>query len=646
MKYTPSHDDPFWMSQSGLGRHRVSIDQTEIVKHEVMFEDEMTRVRDGRMFVGSGIPLRRMKVAFVLFLVGISALIGRSAYMQIVRANEYRSLADDNRFRIQVLPAKRGIIRDREGRILADNVSSFDVRMRFIDLPHDAGQRDAMIDKVSNTIGIQSSDIRSALSSTSTQPDDWVDVAKDISYEHAVALSVLMPQLQGTDLIYDAKRHYPFGSDISSLSHVLGYVGPISPDQYETKKSNGYLRNDSIGKSGVEASYESALRGQAGESKTEVDAVGRPSALVVKTKPIDGSDVTLTIDLDIQHIAETALNEWIQKAHTSRGSAIVMDAQTGALLAAVSLPSFDDNIFAGRVSSTAYKALLADPNNPLFPRAWSGQFPSGSVIKPLIASAALQEGVITPNTTVLSTGGIQVGPWFFPDWKAGGHGSVNVRSALAWSVNTFFYYVGGGFQNFQGLGVDRLSAWMKKFDLGTTTGIDVPGEADGHVPTQEWKQDVKGERWYIGDTYNLSIGQGDLLVTPMQIARMTATVANGGIMVIPHFMDGPSNANPPKVDVDPANFEVVRAGMRDCVVYGSCRALSTLSIPISGKTGTAQWRSDKPNHAWFTSFAPADHPQIVVTVMIEEGVEGSSVAVPVAKEIYQAWIDKQKSMSK
>jgi penicillin-binding protein 2 len=638
-----TENDPFWVSETGIGGHyRVSLERSEVVKHERFFEERIAKMNGDRVYVGSGIPFIRTTIALVVFFLAVFCLICRSAYMQVMNGNMYRGLSDDNRFRTQMLPARRGIIRDREGKILADNVPSFDVRMREADLPPGLENEKMAVDHVSSIIGVQSSAILSSLHATGTTPDEWVNVAKDITYEHAVSLSIALPQLRGVALIQDAKRDYPFGSIVPSLSHVIGYVGSISPDEYAQKRANGYRQVDEIGKTGIERSYETELRGVAGENKTEVDALGRPRQLVEETKPTDGKDVTLSIDIGIQKAAEQSLQAWIQKAHSTRGSAIVMDANTGAILAVVSLPAFDDNAFAGTVSSTVYQSLIANPDKPLFPRAWSGQFPSGSVIKPLIASAALQEGIITPKTTVFSTGGIQVGPWFFPDWKAGGHGLVNVRSALAWSVNTFFYYVGGGFQNFHGLGVDKLSEWMTKYGLGQKTGIDVPSEATGHVPTQAWKQDVKGERWYIGDTYNLSIGQGDLLVTPLQVARMTATVANGGTMVVPHFVDGLQSANPPKLDIDPSALQVVREGMRDTVVYGSGRALSSLSIPIAGKTGTAQWRSDKPNHAWFTSFAPADHPQIVVTVMIEEGVEGSAVAVPVAKDIYQAWIAEQK----
>ena len=264
---------------------------------------------------------------------------------------------------------------------------------------------------------------------------------------------------------------------------------------------------------------------------------------------------------------------------------------------------------------------MKNEDHPLLARAMAGVFPSGSTIKPAIATAALTEGVITPDTTVNSVGGIRVGGILFPDWKAGGHGITNVRKAIAWSVNSFFYYVGGGYDSFVGLGIDRLSSWMKKFGLSQKTGIDIPGEASGFVPTRDWKEKTKNEHWYIGDTYNLSIGQGDLLVTPLQIANVTAEIANGGHRLIPHVsMSATSTPADSSLIADAAAIKTVQLGMRDTVVYGSGRALSNMAVTVAGKTGTAQWRNDKANHAWFTCFAPAEDPQIAVTVVLEEGV--------------------------
>lgn len=337
-----------------------------------------------------------------------------------------------------------------------------------------------------------------------------------------------------------------------------------------------------------------------------------------------------------------------------RASAVALDPRDGSIIALVSIPSFDNNDFSGGIDAKTYASYISNQNQPLFNRAIAGAYPSGSTIKPLIAAAALQEGVITPNSSVLSVGGISVGPWFFPDWQAGGHGITNVRRSIAWSVNTFYYYVGGGYGDFRGMGVEKLVEYFKKFKLGTPYGIDIPGENSGFVPTRDWKKNTLGESWYIGDTYNLSIGQGHLLVTPLQIANITAAIANGGTLYKPKLVRTISNPEEKTTHavekeilaeniIDRTHMETVQQGMRDCVVYGSCRRLARLPIATAGKTGTAQWNQNKSDHAWYTSYAPFEDPEIVLTIMVEEGVAGSTIGTPVAEEFYAWWSGYKKS---
>jgi len=631
--------DPFRLQEQSPRSLRVQMDQSEVFDHEILFEDDVSHLKDRKVFVGHGIPRKRALTALCMALFVLIALLGRAGWMQVVQADAYRERADDNRFRSIILPARRGIVRDRNGEVLAENVPSFDVRMRWVDLPRSDAERDQTIATVARIVGMTSEDILAILSAPDMAVDEWADVAKDISYERAIELTVKLPDLQGVTLITSAKRKYPQSEATPSLSHILGYVGSISPEEYEDRKALGYRRTDEIGKTGVERSYENRIRGEAGERRIEVDALGRPRATVSERDPVDGNDVQLTIDAALQEQTEEALIRGLERAKVTRGSAVVMDPRDGSILSIVSWPSYDNNAFAGKVSSTAYASLLSNEDNPLFPRAWAGQFPSGSVIKPLIAAAALQEEVITPYTTVNSVGGIYVGPWFFPDWSAGGHGSTNVRRAIAWSVNTFFYNIGGGYGSFHGLGVVRLTQWMEKFGLGKPLELDIPGEASGFVPSREWKEETKGEQWYIGDTYNLSIGQGDLLVTPLQIARVTASIANGGKLVTPHVVMR-DVVTSDVLDISSDALETVRLGMRDTVIYGSGARLSSMALPVAGKTGTAQWRSDRPNHAWFTAFAPFDTPEVVVTVLLEEGEEGSTFAVPIVGDILRAWEER------
>lgn len=629
--------DPFTWQEDGTPGLELELQPSADIRHEVLFEEGMTTVADSAMRVGDPIPRRRIVAAYAISALILGTLAVRTAWIQVHEHDASVVRAEENRLRTVILPARRGLIRDRNGTVLAENVPSFDVHLirRFI--PRNPEERNDMYGALARTLGILIADIEAAVAETDEREEDIL-LRRDIPYEQAVSVHILASGVPAVEVVVGHKRRYPESDDHPSLSHVLGYVGVIGPDEFAVRRDEGYRRVDVIGITGIESAYEDALRGVPGERRYEVDSRHHVTATVKEREPEDGSDVTLTVDLELQIAAERALQHALDGRDVKRGAAVALDPRDGSILAAVSWPSYDNNLFSGQVSGTAYASLINDENRPLLPRAWAGTYPSGSTIKPVVAVAALEEGIVTPRTTVLSVGGIRIGPWFFPDWKAGGHGPTTVRSAIAWSVNTFFYYVGGGYREFVGLGVDRLSEWFRAFGFGSETGLDVPGERPGFVPSQQWKLETKGERWFIGDTYNLSIGQGDVLVTPLQIARMTAEIANGGYPVTPHFVTSTEFRIPnPKPVASDETIETVRQGMRDTVVYGSGRALAGFPIPVSGKTGTAQWRSDKENHAWFTAFAPFDRPEIVVTVLIEEGEEGSRTALPVARDILWAW---------
>lgn len=615
-------------------------------QHEVLFEESTTTVRGQSLFVGRVFHRQRFLVAAIIPILVLTGLGFRASWMQVVQGAEYRSKAESNRLREQSILPRRGIIRDRQGRILADNIPRFQVTLTPLELPHAQEEMDSALGRAARILGLSIVDLQSLAAATSTARDETYAISEHVSYEQAMAFAIALPELPGFDLQVAARRRYPFSGEIQSLSHVLGYVGKLTQDELDANRGNGYVRADEIGKTGLERSYESLLRGQKGSRTSEVDARGRIKALVGEHPPVDGTDVRLSLDLDLQRASEQALREALTTAKVTKGAVVAMDPRDGSVLALVSWPAYDDNLFSGGVSSTAYKALIENPDQPLFPRVWAGTYPSGSTVKIVVAAAALAEQVITPATTIFSSGGIRVGPWFFPDWKAGGHGSVNVRGAIAWSVNTFFYTVGGGYESLVGLGVDRLTDWYRRFGLGSKTGIDLPGEGSGFVPSQKWKEETKGERWFVGDTYNLSIGQGDLLVTPIQVAAYTSAIANGGFKVTPR-LEIPDVAPTSTLTGDRlASADIiatVRQGMRENVTYGSGRALADMPVPVSGKTGTAQWHSEKNFHAWFTSYAPSENPEIVVTVLLEEGGEGSAVSVPVAKKILQAWWDLRRS---
>ncbi|MFA4954386.1 MAG: penicillin-binding protein 2 [Patescibacteria group bacterium] len=629
-----SGDKLFPLKEQGTGMS-VELNGPENFAHEVMFEEEYVHIGgQNPVFIGQTLSQNRFKFAGATLGLLILVLMGRGLWMQVVSYGHYREQAEENRLRHVYIPARRGIVRDAKGTVLAENVPSFDLQAMPWLLPQKEDEKDALLGNVGRILSVPLNDLLAVMASST--PGETLTVARDIPYDRAIALDIKVGQDPAMQLVVGSKRHYPLSDKVKSLSHLLGYVGAISPEELTAHRPEGYRQVDAIGKSGVESTYEKILRGVAGEKVYEVDSLNRVMSLYGDEAPHDGGDLRLTLDADLQAAAEQALSKELAAIKLTRGAVVALDPRDGSILALVSLPSYDDNYFSGSVSSTYYASLLKNEDHPLLPRAWAGVYPSGSTIKPVIATAGLAEKVITPNTTVNSVGGIKLGATFFPDWKAGGHGATNVRKAIAWSVNSFFYTIGGGYQNFVGLGVDRLTKWMRAFGLGDRLGLDLPGESAGFVPSKEWKEKTKGERWYVGDTYNLSIGQGDLLVTPLQVAAFTSAVANGGFKVRPHIVPA-SDALSTERLAEASVIETVRLGMRDTVIYGSGKAMQGLPFTVAGKTGTAQWRNDRKNHAWFAAFAPFDKPEIVVVVLIEEGNEGSTVSVPVAREILQAW---------
>ncbi len=619
------------------GHLRMQNHTEEDVRHELLFERDWNQAKQRPLYLTSSFSRKRFFIALSIVFLSVVTLLGRALWMQVGQAEQYSILAEQNRLRSTPLWPLRGIIRDRQGHILAENASRFQVTFLPREVSRDSVDRERALGEAGRILGISYATLVGYAAATGTAVDETVIVMDALPYPQAMRFATALPHLPGFRLEVHPVRRYPQSSVVESLSHVLGYVGRLSPEEYEARREKGYRRADELGKAGIERWYEERLRGVLGERMDEVDARGRASAFVGERPAKHGEDISLSLDLALQAESEKALRSAMERAKTTRGVVVAMDPRDGSVLSLVSLPAFDNNYFAGSVSSTVYQRLANDVDQPLFARAVSGAYPSGSTIKIVMSAAALAEGVIQPRTTVLSTGGIRVGQWFFPDWKAGGHGTVTVRSAIAWSVNTFYYYIGGGYGGFQGLGVDRIASWMRAFGLGSRTGIDLPAEAAGNVPTPAWKLETRKEPWYVGDTYNLSIGQGDLLVTPLQVALYTAEIANGGMRVIPHLFQNGSTSTATKVGASSDVYQVVREGMREGVTYGSGRALSTLPFAVAGKTGTAQWSSKGVTHAWFTSFAPYEHPEIVVTVLLEEGGEGSSVAVPVARDVLLAW---------
>ncbi len=601
-----------------------------------------------KTYVGNSIRIETGVVLLFFILFGFLVVAGRAVYLQIFHGGTYRELAENNRERIIPIPSERGLIYDRNLVRLTMNVPNFSLALIPQDLPRDKEGRSEIVKQLHTITNIPEEDIRKKIEEFFAYSYESVVIQENLDYETALRLQIAAAELPGIFIQRGSKRLYSEEGEESSLSHVLGYIGKINPAELDALHTDGYLPSDWLGRNGIEKTYERVMRGTYGKKTIEVNAFGRERSVLSEIPPEPGSHIVLHIDSEIQHTLESLLKKTLEKFEKRRAVAVALDPRTGAVRALVSLPAFYNNDFSGGITVNTYEAYINDPDRPLFDRAIGGMYPSGSTLKPAIAAAALAEGTINADTSILSTGGIQVGPWFFPDWRAGGHGPTNVRSAIANSVNTFFYYIGGGYGNFVGLGIEKLSLYLQRFGFGSLLGIDLPGEEPGFLPSKEWKLAIKEEQWYIGDTYNVSIGQGDILVTPLQIASMTAVIANGGTLyrpqVVEKIIDGETQEeeiqSPQKIHtevVNPDSIQIIREGMRACVTSGSCQSLSSLPIAVAGKTGTAQWSAQKPNHAWFTSFAPYDAPEIVLTILVEEGEEGSRVAAPVAKAFYSWW---------
>jgi penicillin-binding protein 2 len=613
-------------------QHTGDLDQLPQYQDEVFVERAFGRTghqeESTSHFVGSTIPKRRFLGAIIGLIFVFLVFTAKTSALQLVQGEELRAQAERNRMYPVTLPAQRGILYDRNGIILAENESTFHVIASLETLPTDTEEQSNLLYTFSAQYNI---DIDEVFYAVENAPAGEFVLA-ELDHERAMRF---LAESTGTELRLEStsKRRY-ITDQIPTLSHVLGYTATLNPDEYVANKADGYRPFDQIGKIGVEAQYETELRGSFGEELYEVDAYGDLERAYSRTEPIDGENITLTIDAALQSYVEEVLAARLAGTPATKASVIIMDPENGEVLTLVSYPGYDANPFVTGIDEDSYRALLENEANPLFPRAYVGEFPSGSTIKPTYGAAGLIEGIITPSTSFLSSGGVAIGPWFFPDWRAGGHGVTNIYHAIADSVNTYFYLIGGGNEQFEGMGIAKLMEYSVRFGLGIETGIDLPGEADGFLPSKQWKLETIGEQWYIGDTYNTSIGQGYMLVTPLQMARNTAIFANGGTLVTPHLVLGDDQPTEEVADEDV--ITILQTAMRRTVTQGSASYLQGVPVEVAGKTGTAQWSSTNPDHSWFTGFAPYEDPELVITVLVEEGGD-RGLAIPVTYDILSWW---------
>ncbi len=589
---------------------------------------------------------------FYSMIVIFAVLLFYSGYLEIVKGQYYRDLAEHNRTRSFPIIASRGIIYDRNFKQLVYNVPSFDLVLTVPDLPSSPEEQQAIIGKAAQIIGKNEQELLDVLKNTDLKLSAETLVAENLSHEQLLLLEPKIEQLPGFRIEKNIARQYV---DAPYFSHILGYLGKLGSE--EIKNNRDYFLTEKIGKNGLEFFYEKILRGQPGKLLMETDSRGKQKGEMAQIPPQSGQGLQLSIDSGLQKKLYDSLEKILARLHLKKAAALALNPQTGGILAIISFPSFDNNLFAKGISSADYAALLNDAAQPLFNRAVSGQYSPGSTVKPLIGAAALQEKIISPATKIYDPGELvlvnQYDPgivYHFADWKA--HGIVDIYSAIAESCDVYFYTIGGGYGNIKGLGVERLEKFFKLFGFGEKLGIDLPSEAVGLVPDPQWKEKTKNEQWYTGDTYHISIGQGDLLVTPLQLAAATAAIANGGKIIQPHLVDKIVDSDKnivesAKLKVLEENFieqnylEVVKKGMRQAVTGGSASLLADLRIAVGAKTGTAQVAGQRQPNAWVTVFAPYDNPEIVLVVLVENAGEGSQVAVPAAKEALELYFSNK-----
>ncbi|WP_082354033.1 penicillin-binding protein 2 [Marinagarivorans algicola] len=591
----------------------------------------------------------RLLVAFLGVVVLLGVLVTRFYLLQIKQHQNFVTLSDRNRIQVQPVAPTRGLIYDRNGILLADNRPSY----RLSVIPERVKNLDALFIELNKIIDVSPSDIDrfKKLKNRARAPYQPTPLKLDLSPEEIAKISVNEYRLPGVEVEAELVRYYPYGE---LLAHTIGYVGRINERELkafdeDTKKD--YSATFSIGKIGLEKQYERALLGAVGSRFLETNAHGRALRELEREAPEPGRDLHLHLDLHLQKAAYEALTGW-------RGAVVAIDVKTGGVLAMASSPSFDPNLFVTGISYTDYNALNSSKDLPLYNRTIQAQYPPGSTLKPILGLGGLETGLISAHTRINDPGFYQLaeGERLYRDWKKWGHGKhVDLHQAITESCDTFFYELAVR------LGIDNMHPIGAHFGLGQHTGIDVPNERSGLWPSRQWKKKHRRQPWYPGDSLNVSIGQGDVLTTPLQLAVMTATFASQGQRFEPHLVKqlGKQKIEKKGVDIVSAsreNWAYVNKAMESVVhgLRGTAKGINKgLSYRVAGKTGTAQvvgiaqdtdYDRDKISqrnwdHALFIAFAPADAPEIALAVVIENGEHGSSAAAPVARSVFDSWFD-------
>lgn len=605
----------------------------------------------------------RLKPRFAAFglliLVALAAPALRLWTMQILNGDRYAAKAKDNRVQEVFMDAPRGRILDAKGRPLVSNRPSLAVLVSPT-IAHAArgkdkaakAEADRLLNDLSALLGVSRAEIVERLSSVKEAPLEPRIVAVDVSDEPVAYLAEHEAQFPGVEVRVVGVRDYPQGG---LAAHVLGYTGVISEDEISDLGEQGYQPGDIVGKSGAEKQFESVLQGDHGRRLIEVDARGKQRRIISESEPVSGRDVRLTIDLDVQRVAESALANAIEDAHdqgypkAKAGAAIVLDVDTGEVIAMASAPTYDPRLFIGGVESGEWARLnAAGSEYPLNNRAIMSAYPPASTFKVVTGMAGLRYG-ITSEWRTFDCAGKWVGmgeQWKKYCWKKTGHGTTSFHNGIVYSCDTVFYEIGHAFYKDGG---EKLQKVAREFNLGSRTGIDLPGEVPGRVPDATWKAEFNKDypeyrAWLPGDTVNMAIGQGDMLATPLQMAVAYAAIANDGTVIRPHVLDAVLDADgkavlessvetASAVDAQPAQFAIMRRALEDVTERGTAKgAFAGLPRRVLGKTGTAEVYG-KDDLAWFVALAPAEGPKYAVAVVVEQGGHGGSVAAPAAREV-------------
>lgn len=637
-----------------FNKYKIKGSDWGIETHEV-FLDKLAKVREEDM----GISEKKLEVLlkekiiyalFFAFLILAFILFSKIFFLQVVEGKKLRNIAMNNKGRITLIRPERGIIYDRNLKKLVSNSPVYDLvcdRRNFLMSSPEVIQE---IDDMAKTVGKDPQILKQEIELSN---ESQVVIAEEIPHETLLVLETKINEFTGCNIEENTVRNYPYGE---SMAHLLGYTGRINKTELDT--TNEYAVNDYIGKLGVEKSYEDELRGTPGRLEEEKNAVGKKFGENILSQPVSGKNIVLSIDADLQNKIYEELANSIKDVGSKKGAAVAMDPRTGAVLALVSYPSYDNNFFSQGISRAELDSIQTNPYQPLFNRAIAAQYPTGSTIKPFIASGVLQEKLISPDKKILDNGYIEIVNKYDPSivYRFTGvkpHGLVDIREAIAVSSNIYFYTVGGGYGNQQGLGPTRIKKYLELFGWGEKTEIDLPGEYKGFVPSPDWKKQVKKESWWDGDTYNLSIGQSDLKVTPLQIANAYCSIANGGTLYKPYVVSQiVDNSNNTKEEtkpevlrknfIDQENLKIVQEGMRQGVLYGSSVSLNRLKVDVASKTGTAETSKKGYFNTWCSSYAPYENPEIVLVVTIEE-VDGlKAPTTTVARKVLEWYFDREK----